>query len=55
MSTYQRIARLKYKRKLINFRLPEFLIKRINEEKNQTKTVEKALMEYYDIDYPKNE
>ena len=52
---YEKNPRLAYKRKIINFRLPLFLIERLSEEKNKTKTVEQAIMEYLKVEYPSNE
>lgn len=49
---YKRIKRLTYERRSVSFRLPDFIIERLSAEKNKTKAVEKALMEYFKLEYP---
>ena len=52
---YEKDPRLVYERKIINFRLPMFLIERLNKEKNKTKIVEQAIMKFLKVEYPGNE
>jgi len=48
-----RIPRLRYKRRMATYRLPEFLIERMKQEDiSQTQLVETAVMHYLRMEYP---
>lgn len=53
--SYQRIPRLKYRRKTTSFKLPVFLLDRLRKERNQTEVVETAVMQHLGVEYPKND